>query len=133
MTRRIAAIVTAAALVATASAAQTVPDTTIEVDRQALEEAVELRSQRLERLVASADSTEGEEYLVLIDQIGRLELELLDLFDEMVDLNDEAGAAGEDTSEFDAFFQREFVSATPYIIDLIEQTESTAISVKRWI
>jgi small conductance mechanosensitive channel len=82
---------------------------------------------KLDGLTPQLEDMTGEERLVLLGQIGRLELEILELYDSLTANAVESREAGLDTSELEAFFAREFVSTTPYLIELIGRSQSSVL------
>lgn len=82
---------------------------------------------KLDGLIPELEGKTGEEHLVLQGQIGRLHLEILDLFDKIATNAVESREAGLDASELEAFFAQQFVSATPYLIELISESQSEVL------
>ena len=92
-------------------------------ERQLILEQVDKQSSRLDELTLQLAGKSGEEYLVILGQIGRLESDILELYDELADNVDASQAAGVDTRELQTFYDSQMVPATEYLIHLIEVTQ----------
>ena len=85
---------------------------------------LETRGERLDGLTLEMEGKSGEDYLVILGQIGALEEEMLELFDALVENAEAASELGLDNSELDTVFEINLIAAVPYLIDLIEESEN---------
>lgn len=96
----------------------------VRADRAAILEQINERGTQLDGLTLEMEGKAGEEYLVILGQVGMLEEEILDLFEALVENIEAAEAAGVDNGELAEFLDTQFVPAVPYLINLIELSES---------
>jgi small conductance mechanosensitive channel len=83
---------------------------------------------KFDGMTPQLEGVTGEERLVLLGQIGRLELEILELYDKLATNAADSGNAGLDTSELEAFFARELPGATSYLIELIDRSQADVLA-----
>jgi small conductance mechanosensitive channel len=109
------------ALFVTTSSAQS--DNPLISQRKIILAKVDAQSARLDNLTLELQGKSGEEYLLILGQIGRLESGILELYDELADNVEASKAAGLDTTALGLFYEQQLIPATEYVIHLIEVTQ----------